>query len=75
MQLAMTMSTGITSIGLWPHNPNPQPEGVWTDLGGSRLSARSVLLSTSAQRSPPETRPPKYPLTKLKPKNGDDIFE
>lgn len=28
------LSTVIASIGLWPHNPNPQPEGVRTILRG-----------------------------------------
>ena len=32
------MSITVTSIGLWPHNPNPQPEGVCTDSGGHPLN-------------------------------------
>ena len=45
MQLATTMSTGITSIGLWPHNPNPHPEGLRTKLRGGSRPAGSVGAS------------------------------
>lgn len=31
------MSISVASIGLWPHNPNPQPEGVWTNSGRAAL--------------------------------------
>lgn len=44
MQLVTTMSTGITSIGLWHPQSRPQkcgrihkPKGVWTDSGRAAL--------------------------------------